>query len=148
MKLLSTREGKIYKRKQEGFNIMKEEWIVELTETDCEIWHSDIDCNSREEAIKEGMKYAKEDGLKSFRIGRTIPCGIPNIDTDWLLERAQEQLYDEVGELSEVYLDSVTREEFKELDEQLNEVFYQWHKKHKLEPNCYKVIDDEVIEVK
>ena len=127
---------------------MKEEWIVELTETDCEIWRSDIDCNSREEAIKEGMKYAKEDGLKSFRIGRAIPCGIPNIDTDWLLERAQERLYDEVGESAEVYLDSVTREEFKELDEQLNEVFYQWHKKHKLEPNCYKVIDDEVIEVK
>ena len=127
---------------------MKEEWIVELIETDCEIWHSDIDCNSREEAIKEGMKYAKEEGLKSFRIGRAIPCGIPNIDTDWLLERAQEQLYDEVGESAEVYLDSVTREEFKELDEQLNEVFYQWHKKHKLEPNCYKVIDDEVIEVK
>ena len=98
---------------------MKEEWIVELIETDCEIWHSDIDCNSREEAIKEGMKYAKEDGLKSFRIGRAIPCGIPNIDTDWLLERTQERLYDEVGESAEVYLDSVTREEFKELDEQL-----------------------------
>ena len=48
MKLLSTREGKIYKRKQEGFNIMKEEWIVELAETDCDIWCSDIDCNSRE----------------------------------------------------------------------------------------------------
>ena len=127
---------------------MKEEWIVELTETDCEIWHSDIDCNSREQAIKGGVTYAKEDGLKSCRIGRAIPCGIPNIDTDWLLERAQEQLYDEVGELSEVYLDSVTKEEFKELDEQLNEVFYQWHKKYKLEPNCYKVIDDEVIEVK
>ena len=126
---------------------MKEEGIVELTETDCEIWSSDIDYNSREEAIKEGMKYAKEDGLKSFRIGRAIPCGIPNIDTIWLLEKAQEQLYDEVGESAEVYLADMNREEFKELDEQLNEVFYQWHKKHKLEPSCY-IIDDEVIEVK
>ena len=39
---------------------MKEKWIVELTETDCEIWNSDIDCNGREEAIKEGMKYGKK----------------------------------------------------------------------------------------
>lgn len=127
---------------------MKEKWVVELTETDCEIWSSDIDYNSREEAIKEGMKYAKEDGLKSFMIGRVIPCGIPDIDTIWLLEKAQEQLYDEVGESAEVYLADMDGEEFKELDEQLNEVFYQWHKKHKLEPNCYKIIDDEVIEVK
>lgn len=84
---------------------MKEEWIVELTESDSEIWSSDIDCKSREEAVREGLKYAKKDSLKSFRIGRVIPCGIPNIDTDWLLEKAQEELYDEVGESSEVYLD-------------------------------------------
>lgn len=126
---------------------MKEEWIVELTESDSEIWSSDIDCDSREEAIQEGMKCAKDDGLKSFRIGRVIPCGIPNIDTDWLLEKAQEELYDEVGESSEVYLDGVSKEQIEELDEQLNEVFYQWHKKHKLEPDCYTVVNDEVIEV-
>lgn len=108
---------------------MKEKWIVELTEINCEIWNPDIDCNSREEAIKKGIKYAKKDGLKSFRIGRTIPCKIPDINTDWLLERAQKQLYDEAGELADAYLNGVTREEIKELDEQLNEVFYQWHKK-------------------
>ena len=121
---------------------------MELAEIDCEIWDSDIECNSKEEAIKEGIKCAKEDGLKSFRIGRAIPCGIPNIDTGCLLEKAQEQLYDEAGELADVYLDSMTKEEFEELDKLLNEVFQQWHKKHKLEPNCYKIIDDEVIEVK
>ena len=127
----------------ELFNVLKEYNYEQLKDLDIVI---EID---REDNSSVGeSRYAKEDGLKSFRIGRAIPCGIPNIDTDWLLERAQELLYDEVGESAEVYLDSVTREEFKELDEQLNEVFYQWHKKHKLEPNCYKVIDDEVIEVK
>lgn len=35
----------------------KEEWIVELTESDCEIWSSDIDCDSREEAIEEGIMW-------------------------------------------------------------------------------------------
>jgi len=127
---------------------MKEEWIVELTEKDYDVWSSDIDCSSREEAIQKGMKYAKDEGLKSFRIGETIPCGIPCIDVDWLLEKAQDQLYDVVGESAETYLDDITKEEIKELDEQLNEIFYQWHKKHKLEPTCYQVINDEVIEVK
>lgn len=127
---------------------MKEEWIVELTEIDGEIWSSDIDCDSREEAIEEGIKYAKEDGLKSFRIGKVIPCGIPCIDIDWVLERAEEQLYDEVGESSEIYLDGVTKEQIQELDEQLNGIFYQWHRKHKLEPNCYRVVNDEIIQVK
>lgn len=126
---------------------MKEKWIVELIETDEEIWYSDIDCDTREEAIQKGMKYAKKENLKSFRIGKIIPCGVPNIDIDWVLERAEEQLYDEVGESSEIYLDGVTKEQIEELDEQLNEVFYQWHKKHKLEPDCFEVIDNEVIKV-
>lgn len=127
---------------------MKENWIVELTETDSEIWGSDIDCDTREKAIEDGMKYAKEEGLKSFRIGKVVLCGIPCIDADWVLERAEEQLYDEVGEASETYMCDVTKEQIKELEEQLNEVFYQWHKKYKLEPTCYTVVKDEVVEVK
>lgn len=126
---------------------MEEEWIVELTEVDSEIWSSDIECNSREDAIKEGMNCAKEEGLESFRIGRVIPCGVPSIDADNIIERAYEQLYDEVGECSETYLDNVTKEQFEELEESINEVFYQWNKKHKLEPTCYKVVNDETVKV-
>ena len=123
------------------------EWIAELTEEDCEVWHHHIECDTKEKIIEEGMKNAKKDRIKSFRIGRAIPCGIPCIDVDFILENAREQLYDEVGESSDVYLDDATEEQIEELDEQLNEVFYQWHKKYNLEPSCYKVVDDEVIEV-
>lgn len=125
----------------------KEDWIVELTESNNEIWSADIECYSREEAIAEGMKGAIEDGLKSFRIGRKEACGVPRICVDTIIENAQEQLYDEVGEVSETYLEYVTKEQEKELEEQLNEVFWQWHKKYNLFPSCYKVLDDEVIEV-
>lgn len=38
----------------------KEDWI----KSNREIWSPDIDCNSREEAIEEGMKAAKEEGLE------------------------------------------------------------------------------------
>lgn len=126
----------------------KEEWIVELTESSSEIWSSDIDCNSREDAIEEGMKAAKEDGLESFRIGRKECCGMATIDVSTVIEQAQEQLYDEVGEVAETYLENVTKEQEKELEEALNEVFHNWHKKHKLFPSCYKILNDEVIEVK
>ena len=125
----------------------KEDWIVELTESNNEIWSADIECYSRENAIEEGMKEAKEEGLKSFRIGRKEYVDMAKIYADTIIENAQEQLYDEVGEVSEAYLDCVTKEQEKELEEELNKVFHNWHKKHRLFPGCYKVLNDEVIEV-
>lgn len=127
---------------------INEEWIAELTESDCEIWSSDIEGNSREEVINNGMKYAKDEGLKSFRIGQKIPVGVPTLNIDVILEGAYDQIYDEFGEVAEGFLDDVTSEQQNELEEQLNEVFYNWSIKHKLEPNCYIIINDEIIEVK
>jgi hypothetical protein len=124
---------------------MKEKWIVELTDTDSEIWDCDIECDSREAAIENGIEYAKEECLSSFRIGKSIECDVPSVDIKFLLDDMQEQLYNEVGECSETYLESATIEMFKELEEQLNEVIYQWHKKYKLEPQCCKIIDEETI---
>lgn len=125
-----------------------EEWIAEMTDTDNEIWSADIEGNSREDVIADGMKYAKEEGLSSFRIGQKIPVGVPTLDIDSILEDAYEQVYNEVGEVAEGFLDDVSKEQEKELEEKLNEAFYNWIKKHKLEPTCYVVINDEVIEVK
>lgn len=42
---------------------MNEKWIVELSEIDSEIWGSDIECSTREDAIREGMECAKRDVL-------------------------------------------------------------------------------------
>ncbi|WP_023976976.1 hypothetical protein [Clostridium beijerinckii] len=35
----------------------------------------------------------------------------------------------------------------KKLKETLNKVSYNWHKKHKLCPSCYKILNEEIIEV-
>lgn len=94
------------------------------------------------------MKLAKEKGLKSFWIGRKEECGVPNICVDSVLEDACNQLYDEVGEVSETYLEGITDEQRNDLGESLNNVFYGWHKKNSLFPSCYRVEDSEVIEVK
>ncbi|KLU74213.1 hypothetical protein [Clostridium botulinum] len=123
-------------------------WIAEITDIDSEIWNSDIEGDTRKEVIKEGMRMAKEEGLVTFRIGRQIPIGIPTLDIDSILEGAYDQVYDEVGEVAEGFLEGVISEQQKELEEKLNEVFYNWIKKHKFEPSCYIVVDDEFIEVK
>ena len=125
----------------------KEDWIVELTENDDEIWSADIECDSREDAIAEGMKGAIEDGLESFRIGRRERCRVPKICAETIIENAIEDLSEEVGEAAESYLDETTNDQEKELEEELNKVFHNWHKKHRLFPGCYKVLNDEVIEV-
>lgn len=125
----------------------KEDWIVELTESDSELWCDDIECDSREEAIEEGMKEAIEEGLKSFRIGRRESCTIPRIFADNIIEDAIKDLVEEVGEAAESHLDEVTEDQEKELEEQLNEVFYNWNKKYNLFPNYHRVLDYERIEV-
>ncbi|BFN03892.1 hypothetical protein [Clostridium tetani] len=123
------------------------EWIAEITDTDNEIWSTDIEGDSREDVIADGMEYAKEEGLASFRIGRRIQVGIPTINVDSILDNAYEQLYDEVGEAAEGFLNNVSTEQGQELENKLDEVFYNWVKKHKLEPTCYTIVDDEIIEV-
>lgn len=125
--------------------VYTETWLVELTEDDIEIWDNDIETNTREEAIELGLKYAKEEGLKNFLIGQSIPVGIPSLDVDTILEDASNQVYNEVGEVAEGYLDDVTDEQRKELDELLNNVFYKWIIKHGLEPTCYLIFNEERI---
>lgn len=126
----------------------KENWGIEFIDTDNDIWDFDYDgYESKEEAIKDGIRFAKEEGYKCFRVGKSIPCSMARIYADTIIENAGEQLYDEVGEVSETYLEGVTVEQENELEEALNEVFYQWHKKHELFPTCYKIEDGEFVEV-
>lgn len=126
----------------------KENYGIEFTDTDNEVWQFDYDgYESKEEAIRYGKKLAKSDGYKRFRVGKSVPCSMATIYADNIIENAVEQLYDEVGEVSETYLEDVTKEQEKELEEALNKVFYQWHKKHSLFPSCYTIEDVEYVEV-
>lgn len=122
------------------------EWVAEV-DMNTDTWLGDI-WDTREEAIKNGTKQAKEEGVNCFRIGRAIPCAIPSISVDTVIEYAYEQLYDEVGEVAETYLEGVTKEQSQELEESLNEIFYEWSKKYNLLPSCYRIENEEVIEVK
>lgn len=124
-------------------------WIAEITEDDHEYWHIDIEAKTRDEVISKGMKLALKNDIKSFRIGYMIGSAIPHICGDSILIYAQDNLCEEYGDSTDdEYLENVTHEQQQELEDMINDVFYEWHKKHNLFPQCFSVIKDEIIEVK
>ncbi len=88
---------------------------------------------SREEAIREGSEYADEN-QKHIYTGEIIEPKLC-LDADWNLERVSELAFELSGGASRDYgfLDSVTNDELKELENGLNKIFNEWlNKYHKV----------------
>jgi hypothetical protein len=121
-------------------------WTYEI-DLNNDIWRGGL-FDTREEAVKEANSEAIEYERKNFKIG--ITEDVPNfgVDVDRVIEDIQNTMYDEIGEVAEDYLDDVTTEHLLELEEQLNEVFYKWQEKYNYKPTFYRVISEEIIEVK
>lgn len=125
-----------------------ENWIVDINGDDEERWFPEKEnLHSREEAIKVGMGIAKKYGLKAFKIGMIEYATVPDLDGDWIVESLQEQLFNDFSEASEGYLDDVTEEEQKELEDKINELIFNWSKEHKYLPSCFHIYKGEVIKV-
>ncbi|MCR6515322.1 hypothetical protein M4I33_10630 [Clostridium sp. LY3-2] len=120
-------------------------WVAEMS-LNSDIWHGD-EFDTKEQAIAEGRKLAKDDDLNKFKIGQTEPACNFGIDVDNVIERISETMYDDIGEVAEDYLGDVTVEHLLELEEKLNEVFFKWQKEHGYEPTFYKIINIEEINV-
>lgn len=122
-------------------------WILDISETISDIWNGESFFDTKEEAIEEGYRWAEKENLKFFRVGLCESETNYGIDVDSVIEHIQETTYDEVGEVAEDYLDDVTTEDLLELEEKLNDVFYKWQKEHKYEPNFYRIVATERINV-
>lgn len=98
-----------------------------------------------EEALGEakGDNYGCEDVYKVY-IGEVVHDYYPRIDTDHLLEELNYDAYDKCGEWAEDYLEDVTKEDFIELDDKLNAVFYEWLKTKGYEPGFFSIPHYEV----
>ena len=121
-------------------------WGIQFTDADNEIWNTDYEgYETKEEAINDGLTMINEGS--AFRVGKIVACRMSRIDADRVVEDAQDRLYDEIGEFAEAYLNDITTEQEKELEEALNNVFYEWHKKHNLFPTCYIVEDEEYVTI-
>lgn len=121
-------------------------WTYEI-DVDRDIWRGGV-FDTKEEAIEEGNSEAIMEEKKAFKIGITEEIFNFGIDVDRVIEDIQNTMYDEAGEIAEDYLDNVTTEHRLELEGELNKVFYQWQEKHNYKPTFYRVISEEIIEVK
>lgn len=119
-------------------------WMYNINESD--IWEGE-EFDTKEQAISEGKKVAMDEGVNKFYIGETESTGKFGIDVDRTIEDIQQFTYDDVGEVAECYLDDVTQEHLLELEEKLNEVFFKWQKEYGYEPNFYKIINIEEINI-
>ena len=105
---------------------------------------------TKESAIEEGLSVHGEDewsSEKQLSVGVFVPYK-PSINVDGLIERWQDDAYDDYYECrgSSIYLDSVTDEQSKELQDELNKVLQEWIKKYNLEANFGEVHNVEVVE--
>ena len=57
-------------------------------------------------------------------------------------------MYEAYGEFSDGYLDNVKSEQAIDLEKKLNAVLQEWLENNNLEPNFYRIITIEKIEVK
>ena len=124
---------------------MEETWLVNLN-LGSDDWSYCEEFSSREEAIEGGKELAKKEGMNSFEIGKQNWVGIPVIDADDILTGLIDQVYNECDEHAESYevkIDSITYEQYEELEDALNnvifvvklQIFPQYDPKHKSEKN-------------
>ncbi len=105
---------------------------------------------TKEDAIAEGLSVHGEDewsSEKELSVDVFVPYK-PSINVDRLIERWQEDVYDDYSECRgyDTYLDGVTDEQSKELEDELNKVLQKWIEKYNLEANFGEVYEVEVIE--
>ena len=127
---------------------MKEVWVANISESSSEIWNCiELETDSKEEIIKEGMLLAKDEELDFFGIGRKVPIVEPTIDAEEIIERISDRTYDEFGEIAEGYLQNIKAEHLEELDLELQKVFNSWIKKYRYSLNSFLIEDEEEIKV-
>lgn len=122
-------------------------WTYRLESDGQEAWTHGI-YKTKEEAIKEGIKEAKEFKSKQIYIGEAVQDAIPVIDVDEVIDNIVNDMYEAYGEVTEGYLDDVKSEQAIDLEKKLNAVLQEWLKDNNLEPNFYHILYVEEIEVR
>jgi hypothetical protein len=105
--------------------------------SDDEIWRGGPCATIREcveEALAEGYQLTD-----TFAIGIIEPYSIDTYFADMIIDRLQEHAYDEVGEVSDGWLDYVSKEDVARLDERLSQIIFDWLKEVKEEPTFYSI---------
>ena len=105
-------------------------------ESDDELWQHDCF-----DTVEECIKDAKEN--YDYKVGETITVGITepfvvSVDGSDVLERLEENAYEECGEASERWLDYPYKD-IEKLSKRLTECVNEWLKETNQEPGFYHI---------
>jgi hypothetical protein len=141
-------------------------WVCSPSE-DEEIWDASEFFDTKEEAIEVGKKalrefiadpeneydqsdvlghvYEEYEGIHTiFAVGQLRSPSL-RIYADNVIESLQEQSDERCGEVSETYLNDVTKEQEKDLEEKLNAVLNEWLTKYNHQPTFYYLDNVEKV---
>ena len=96
------------------------------------------------EHVEDILGVLPEKPINSFAVGRVAPVYLP-VDIESLLERTQEIVYDEVGEVADEYY--LTDEIPEEKQEELCSLISNWFAKNGYECPFTKIVDIEPVYV-
>lgn len=119
-------------------------WIISQDE---EYWSNPEEYESKEKAIEEGKKYYCGE---NFYVGQSVKVEFARNDTsldEKAIEQLEESLSENVGEVSEQWVNGITRDQEVELGNMLSDTVLLWIKVNNLFPRCYMVDDIEKIEL-
>ena len=122
---------------------MFKKWTFELF--DCDIWGNEL-FETKEKAIEEGIKLAKELDKNGFFLGYTEKPVI-NISAYEIIEDIDIQLHEEIGIVSERWYQGIEEKHTDKLRDMLNETFQKWMDETDNNINCYKVTNIEYNEI-
>ncbi len=142
-------------------------WMC-ASDTDVEVWRAGSYFDTKEDAIHAGklavdairngktfveeiwehvediLGFLPEKPINSFAVGRVAPVYLP-VDIESLLERTEEIVYDEVGEVADEYYltDGIPEEK----QEELQSLITDWFAKNGYECPFTKIVDIEPVYV-
>lgn len=96
------------------------------------------------EHVEDILGFLPEEPINSFVVGRVAPVYLP-VDIESLLERTEELVYDEVGEVADEYY--LTDEIPEEKQEELQSLITDWFAKNGYECPFTKIVDIEPVYV-
>ena len=124
---------------------MKKQYVWTRSVRD-DIWRGGLCTN-----IKNCIVEAKSEGYQdsdTIALGYAIPYEVNYVNTDLIIEYLQESAYDEVGEVVDGWLDSITKERREDLENRVLKVVLEWLKECKEEPYFYTVEPFDELTIK
>lgn len=142
-------------------------WMC-ASDTDVEVWRAGSYFDTKEDAIHAGklavdavrngktfveeiwehvediLGFLPEKPINSFAVGRVAPVYLP-VDIESFLERTQEMVYEEVGEVAEDYY--LTDEIPEDKQDELQSLITDWFAKNGYECPFTKIVDIEPVYV-